>query len=149
MRALALAALVAALGASPAPSAPQATPTTPQPYSTTSDASAQTKAAVAAGKQPPHGLPDIERVDWTNTHLKPGALFEAYVTTSPNVVAVTGQYKQYSFPFAKVGPNRFHLAYKVPWLPPFLIGKWPLDVVARTSDGVEQTRSYELNYGYF
>jgi hypothetical protein len=118
-------------------------------YSVGPLATPETKAAVAAGRPPIHGYPVIETVDWNSMHVRPGSTVEALVTTSPNVVYVEGRYKYWNFVFDKVGVGKYHVTYKVPFLPPFLIGTWTIDVIARSVDGVEVRRPYQFSYGYF
>ncbi len=112
-------------------------------------ASPATRAAIAAGKSPEHGLPVILDVDWTTTRVKPGSSVDGVVTTSPNVIYVEGRYKYWNFVFTQIAPGQFHVAYTVPWLPPFLLGNWPIDVIARSLDGVEVRRSFLFTYAYY
>ena len=118
-------------------------------YVVSPKATAETKAAVAAGRPPEHGFPVIDVVDWTTTKLHPGGTIEATVTTSANVGYVEGRYKDWNFAFTRTGLGRFHVAYKVPFLPPFLLGQWNIDVIARSVDGVEVRRGFTFSYGYF
>jgi hypothetical protein len=138
--ALVAALLLATIGASAPPSST---------YVVSPKATDETKAAVAAGRPPEHGFPAIIDVAWTSTKIKPGSTLEATATTSPNVGYVEGRYKDWNMPFERVGLGKFRLAYKVPFLPPFLIGNWKIDVVARSVDGVEVRRRFAFSYGYF
>ncbi len=140
IRGLALAWLLVALGPAVA-----AEPT----YVVSPKASEATKSAVAEGRPPEHGFPEIREVRWTSTRLRPGAALEAFVTTSPNVGYVEGRYKDWNLPFERTGLGTFHLVYKVPFLPPFLLGKWHIDVIARSVDGVEVRSTSQFSYGYF
>jgi hypothetical protein len=112
-------------------------------------ASDATKAAVAEGHAPEHGFPEIRSIRWTSARLRPGSALEAFVTTSPNVGYVEGRYKDWNLPFERTGLGTFHLVYKVPFLPPFLLGRWHIDVIARSVDGVEVGTTSEFSYGYF
>ncbi len=140
-RPLALALLVAALNATASAAE--------SPYVVSPKATDATKAAVAAGQPPEHGFPEIRDVKWTSSKLRPGSALEATVTTSPNVGYVEGRYKDWNMPFQRTGLGEFHLSYKVPFLPPFLMGHWKIDVIARSIDGVEIRRTSEFSYSYF
>jgi hypothetical protein len=120
-----------------------------EPYSFTQDASAQTRAAVAAGKEPDKGYPAIVDIAWSTTSVHPHTTLEAIVTTSTNVNFVGGEYLSWTLRFDQIGPGKFHLKYPIPVLPPFLLGHWTINVVARTSDGVEVRRKSTLSYSYF
>jgi hypothetical protein len=139
-------ALTAALAHTGPPSAP-ADPT--EIYTVSPKATADTKAAIAAGRPPLHGYPVIVAVDWTTTQLHPGSTIEATVKTSINITWVEGRYKDWAFAFEQIGLGRFHVAYRIPFLPPFLLGKWKLDVIARSDDGVEVRRGFTFTYSYF
>ena len=125
------------------------TAATPAPYVVSPKASDATKAAVAAGKAPEHGFPVIDTVHWTSMTVKPGSVLQADVTTSINIDYVEGRYKDWNFQFTQLGLGKFHLTYHVPVLPPFLIGKWKIDVIARSVDGVEARKSFDFSYTYF
>ena len=107
-----------------------------------------TKAAVAAGKPPDHGFPVIDDVTWTTTKIKPGGTIEASVTTSSNVTYVEGRYKNWNFVFDRVALGRFHIAMKVPFFPPFILGNREIDVIARSLDGVEVRRPFNFSFSY-
>jgi hypothetical protein len=121
----------------------------PETYVVSPKATEATKAAVAEGRPPDHGFPVIENVHWTTLSVRPGSLLEADVVTSENINYVEGRYRDWNMQFTQLGIGRFHLAYKVPWLPPFLIGHWKIDVIARSLDGVEARRSFTFSYTYF
>jgi hypothetical protein len=121
----------------------------PDTYVVSPKASEATKTAIAEGRPPEHGYPVIDNVHWTSTTVKPGSTLEADVLTSSNIDYVEGRYKDWNFQFTQLGLGHFHLTYKVPVLPPFLIGRWKIDVIARSIDGVETRRSYEFSYTYF
>jgi hypothetical protein len=125
------------------------TAASPETYVVSPKASEATKAAVAAGRAPEHGFPVIDDVHWTSTTVRPGSTLEADVTTSINIDYVEGRYRDWNMQFTQVGLGHFHLAYKVPLLPPFLIGKWKIAIIARSTDGVEARKSYDFSYTYF
>jgi hypothetical protein len=118
-------------------------------YVVSPKASDATKSAVADGRPPEHGFPAIDDVRWTTLDVRPGTTLEADVTTSTNIDHVEGRYRDWDLAFTQLGLGRFHLTYKVPWLPPFLIGHWKIDVIARSIDGVEAKRSFDFRYRYF
>jgi hypothetical protein len=113
-------------------------------------ASVQTKAAVAEGKPPAHGFPEIHDVHFTSSSkLHPGTALEATVETSDNVGYVEGRVKYWNVAFTQIAPGKFALSYRVPMLPPSAIGAWDLQVIARSVDGVEIKRTYPVKYSYF
>jgi len=119
-------------------------------YSVSSKASEETKAAVAAGRAPEHGFPEIRNVQFTSSALlHPGTNLQATVETSPNVSYVEGRVKYWNVAFKQTAPGRFDLSYKVPLLPPDALGHWDLQVVARSIDGVEIRRTFPVTYRYF
>ncbi len=117
-------------------------------YVVSPKATEATKAAVAAGRPPEDGFPEIHDVTWTTTHIKPGGTIEASVTTSTNVTYVEGRYKNWNFVFNRVALGRFHVAMKVPFFPPFILGNREIDVIARSLDGVEVRRPFNFSFSY-
>jgi hypothetical protein len=118
-------------------------------YVVSPKATEETKAAVAAGRPPEHGFPAIQNVDWQSPPaLHPGSRVQATVVTSSNVHYVEGRIKFWNFPFREIGPGKFSLDYRVPLLPPNAWGRWDVDVIARSIDGVEVKRSYPVTYGW-
>ncbi len=120
-----------------------------QTYVVSPKASDATKAAVAAGRPPEHGFPVIDSVHWTTLSVKPGTTLEADVVTSNNIGHVEGRYRDWDMTFTQLGLGHFHLTYKVPFLPPFLIGEWTIEVIARSVDGVEAKKTFDFHYKYF
>lgn len=119
-------------------------------YSVSPKASDETKAAVAAGRPPDHGFPEIHNVQFTSSALlHPGTSLRASVETSPNVNYVEGRVKYWNVAFKQTAPGRFVLSYRVPLLPPDALGHWDLQVVARSVDGVEIRRTFPVTYRYF
>ncbi len=81
-------------------------------------ASDQTKAAVAAGRPPEHGFPEIQNVAFTSSdQLRPGTSLQATVVTSPNVIYVEGRVKYWNVPFRQTASGKFDINYRVPFLP--------------------------------
>ena len=119
-------------------------------YVVSPKASEQTKAAVAEGKPPAHGFPEIHDVHFTSSNrLRPGTALEATVETTTNVHYVEGRVKYWNVVFTETSPGKFTLSYKVPFLPPGALGHWDLEVIARSVDGVEVKRSFPVKYSYF
>jgi hypothetical protein len=119
-------------------------------YVVSPKATDETKAAVAAGRPPEHGFPEIHGVEFTSSpQLHPGTSLRAMVETSENVTYVEGRVKYWNVPFTQVAPGRFHINYKVPFLPPAALGHWDLEVIARSIDGVETKRTFSVSYNYF
>ena len=119
-------------------------------YVVSPKASDQTKAAVAAGRAPQHGFPEIHGVQFTSSaKLHPGTSLQATVETSGNVGYVEGRVKYWNVAFVESSPGKFTLAYRVPMLPPNALGHWDFEVIARSVDGVEVKRTFPINYSYF
>jgi hypothetical protein len=125
--------------------------TTPaQTYVVSPKASEQTKAAVAAGRAPAHGFPEIHEVHFTSSaQLHPGTSLQATVEPSANIAHVEGRVKYWKVDFIEVAPGKFSLKYRVPLLPPSALGHWDLEVIARSVDGVEAKRTFPVHYSYF
>jgi hypothetical protein len=121
-----------------------------QSYVVSPKASDATKAAVAAGRPPEHGFPEIHDVQFTSSaQLRPGTSLRATVMTSPNINHVEARVKYWNVIFQQTGPGKFQLSYRVPLLPPAALGHWDLDVIARSIDGVEAKRTFPVTYQYF
>ena len=119
-------------------------------YVVSPKASDETKAAVAAGRPPQHGFPEIHDVQFTtSSQLRPGSLIQATVVTSDNINHVEGRVKYWNVIFRQLGPGKFDLNYRVPFLPPSALGHWDLEVIARSIDGVEAKRTFPVTYKYF
>jgi hypothetical protein len=123
---------------------------TPAPYVVSPKASEQTKAAIAAGRAPEHGFPEIHDVHFASSdQLHPGTSLQATVDTSANIALVEGRVKYWKVDFTEVSPGKFSLNYRVPFLPPSALGHWDLEVIARSVDGVEVKRTFPVKYSYF
>jgi hypothetical protein len=119
-------------------------------YVVSPKATAETKAAVAAGRPPVHGFPEIHDVEFTSSaQLHPGTSLQATVVTSDNVAYVEGRVKYWNVAFRRTGPGKFDINYRIPLLPPAALGHWDLQVIARSVDGVEVKRTFPVTYGYF
>jgi hypothetical protein len=119
-------------------------------YVVSPKASDETKAAVAAGRPPEHGFPEIHNVEFTSSaQLHPGMSLVATVVTSANVGYVEGRVKYWNVPFHQDAPGKFDINYRVPFLPPGALGHWDLEVIARSIDGVEVKRTFPVTYRYF
>jgi hypothetical protein len=121
-----------------------------QTYVVSPKASDETKAAVAAGRPPEHGFPEIHDVQFTSSALlHPGTSLQATVETSANINHVEARVKYWNVIFQQTAPGKFDLRYRVPLLPPAALGHWDLEVIARSVDGVEVKRSFPVTYRYF
>jgi hypothetical protein len=119
-------------------------------YVVSPKATDQTKSAVAEGKPPQHGFPEIRDVQFTSAaQLHPGTSLRATVETSANVGYVEGRVKYWNVAFTQISPGKFSLNYRVPMLPPSALGHWDLQVIARSVDGVEIKRTFPVRYSYF
>jgi hypothetical protein len=119
-------------------------------YVVSPKASDETKAAVAAGRPPEHGFPEIHDVQFTSSaQLRPGTSLVATVVTSPNINHVEGRVKYWNVIFQQTAPGKFNINYRVPLLPPAALGHWDLEVIARSIDGVEVKRVFPVTYHYF
>ncbi len=117
-------------------------------YTVSPQASQETKDAVAAGRAPAHGLPTIESVAIPSLQMRPGQFVDGQVRTSPNVGYVEVRVRNYNAPLVMTSLGHFTLHYRVPFLPPFLVGHWPLQIIARSVDGVEVKRILQIVYRY-
>ena len=117
-------------------------------YVVSPKASDETRAAVAAGRPPEHGFPVIEDVHISSLQAHPGQYVDGEIRTSPNVGYVEARVRNYNAALPMKSLGHFMLHYKVPWLPPFLVGHWTLQVIARSVDGVEVKRELPLSYQY-
>src|SRR5476651_2038712 len=73
-------------------------------YVVSPKATDETKAAVAAGRPPEHGFPEIHDVQFTSSaQLRPGSSLQATVVTSPNVRYVEGRVKYWNVIFRETG----------------------------------------------
>jgi hypothetical protein len=121
-----------------------------EPYVVSPRASDETKAAVAHGRPPEHGFPEIHDVQFQSSpQLHPGTSLQAEVDTSSNVHYVEGRVKYWNVVFVETSPGKFKLTYRVPMLPPSALGHWDLEVIARSVDGVEVKRTFPVRYSYF
>jgi hypothetical protein len=119
-------------------------------YVVSPKASDATKAAVAAGRPPAHGFPEIRDVHFdSSAQLHPGTSLHATVETSANVGYVEGRVKYWNVAFRETAPGTFALNYRVPMLPPTALGHWDFEVIARSVDGVEVKRTFPVSYHYF
>ena len=119
-------------------------------YVVSPKASDATKAAVAAGRPPEHGFPEIHDVRFTSSaQLRPGTSLQATVVTSPNINHVEARVKYWNVIFVQTAPGKFELSFRVPLLPPAALGHWDLEVIARSIDGVEAKRTFPVTYRYF
>jgi hypothetical protein len=119
-------------------------------YVVSPKATNETKSAVAAGRAPEHGFPEIHDVKFTSSaQLRPGTSLQATVVTSPNVAYVEGRVKYWNVAFHETGTGKFYINYRVPFLPPSALGHWDLEVIARSVDGVEVKRTFPVTYRYF
>jgi hypothetical protein len=119
-------------------------------YVVSPKASDAVREAVAAGRPPTHGFPEIHAVQFTSSDkLHPGTNLQATVETSDNVYYVEGRVKYWNVAFRQISPGKFDVNYRVPFLPPSAIGHWDLEVIARSVDGVEVKRTFPVTYHYF
>jgi hypothetical protein len=119
-------------------------------YVVSPKASDETKSAIAAGRPPEHGFPEIHDVHFTSSaQLRPGTSLQATVDTSPNVKYVEGRVKYWNVAFRETSAGKFDINYRVPFLPPSALGHWDLEVIARSVDGVEVKRTFPVTYRYF
>ena len=125
-------------------------PASADSYVVSPKASDETRAAVAAGRPPEHGFPEIHDVEFTSSaQLHPGTSLVATVVTSDNVIYVEGRVRYWNVPFHHAAPGKFDINYRVPFLPPGALGHWDLEVIARSVDGVEVKRTFPVTYRYF
>jgi hypothetical protein len=94
---------------------------------------------------PPHGYPAIKSFTISTTQIRPGHAVHGDVVTSENVHYVEARVDYREVAMHEVGPGRFSLDYTVPWwLPPWLRRGYSLQIIARSIDGVETSRTIPI-----
>ncbi|HYW53846.1 MAG TPA: hypothetical protein VE826_07750 [Dongiaceae bacterium] len=94
---------------------------------------------------PPHGYPAIKSFTISTTQIRPGRAVRGDVVTSENVRYVEARVDYREVAMHEDGPGRFSLSYTVPWwLPPWLRRGYTLQIIARSVDGVETSRSIPI-----
>jgi hypothetical protein len=94
---------------------------------------------------PPHGYPVIKSFSISTTQVHPGRAVHGEVQTSENVHYVEARVDYREVAMHEDGPGRFSLSYTVPWyLPPWLRHGYTLQIIARSVDGVETSRSIPI-----
>jgi hypothetical protein len=94
---------------------------------------------------PPHGYPAIKSFTISSTQIRPGRAVRGDVVTSENVRYVEARIDYREVAMHEDGPGRFSLSYTVPWwLPPWLRRGYTLQIVARSIDGVETSRTIPI-----
>lgn len=84
----------------------------------------------------PDAPPRIVGIHLASTVVTPGQTVVGSVTASSNVASVELRIGGYSSTMQKVGVGRFTLAFIVPDLPSFLLGRtYELDIIARNTRG--------------
>lgn len=113
---------------------------TPAPVST----AAPSAPKVSAPERVPEVAPRIVDVTLSEQTVHSGDTVVERVETSPNTASVEARIGGYSVSLPKVGVGRFALAYKVPFLPFFLHGKYELVLIARNTAGVQSKRTLPI-----
>jgi hypothetical protein len=94
---------------------------------------------------PPHGYPAIKSFTISTTQIRPGRAVRGDVVTSENVHYVEARVDYREVPMREEAPGKFSLSYTVPWwLPPWLRRGYTLQIVARSVDGVETSRTIPI-----
>jgi hypothetical protein len=94
---------------------------------------------------PPHGYPAIKSFTISTTQIRPGRAVHGDVVTSENVHYVEARVDYREVAMHEDAPGRFSLSYTVPWwLPPWLRRGYTLQIIARSVDGVETSRSIPI-----
>jgi len=90
---------------------------------------------------PPGAPPQIVAVDLNSTSVSSGGTLWGKVLTSSNVASVEVRVATYGVGLKKIGVGRFALAYRLGYLPFFVRGTYPMQIIARNTrgDAVEQT----------
>ena len=91
---------------------------------------------------PPHGLPEIKSYSISTTSPRAGQTVRGEVDASANVAYVEARIGYRSTPMQQTSPAHFALTYTIPWwLPPWLRHGYDLQIIARSVDGVETSRT--------
>ncbi len=94
---------------------------------------------------PPHGLPEIKSYTLETTDIRAGQTIAGSVEASPNVTYVEARIDYREAAMKEAAPGHFVLSYRVPWyLPPWLRHGYTLQIIARSVDGVETSRTIPI-----
>jgi hypothetical protein len=94
---------------------------------------------------PPHGYPAIKSFSISTTQIRPGRAVHGDVIVTDNVNYVEARVDYRAVAMHEEAPGRFSLTYTVPWwLPPWLRHGYTLQIIARSVDGVETSRSIPI-----
>jgi hypothetical protein len=95
---------------------------------------------------PPHGYPAIKAFSISTTDIRVGRPVHGDVETSENVRYVEARVEYRAVAMHEDAPGKFSLTYTVPWwLPPWLRHGYTLQIIARSVDGVETTRTIPIS----
>jgi hypothetical protein len=94
----------------------------------------------------PHATPAIFKINLPSHQIHSGDVVHASVITSSNVASVEARIKGYGMNLQHVGIGKFAIVYQVPWLPFFLKGNWPVNLIARNMDGVQTEKTLYIQY---
>ncbi len=94
----------------------------------------------------PHARPAIYAVNLPVRQIHSGDTVHAMVVTSSNVASVEARIRGFGMNLDHIGVGRFATSYHVPWLPFFLHGHWPVNVIARNVDGVATQKTIYISY---
>jgi hypothetical protein len=95
---------------------------------------------------PPHGYPTIKSVALSTTEIRAGRSVSGSVETSENVNYVEARIEYRNLALHEDAPGRFSASYTVPWwLPPWMRHGYTLQIIARSVDGVETTRTIPIS----
>jgi hypothetical protein len=83
----------------------------------------------------PNAAPRIVAVHINSQTVHSGETISGTVETSSNVASVEARIAVFSISVPKVGVGRFALRYRVPWVPFFWYGTYPMTLVARNTAG--------------
>ncbi len=83
----------------------------------------------------PNAAPRIVAVHIDKQTVRSGETISGTVETSSNVASVEARIAAFSISVPKVGVGRFALSYRVPWVPFFWYGTYPMTLVARNTAG--------------
>lgn len=124
--------------ASPSPS--------PSPSQTASPAASPSRAHkhVVVPMREPDAPPQIVDVEMNSNNVGSGDTLWGKVLTSSNVASVEVRVGNIGVGLNKVGVGRFTLAYRLPSIPFFVHGTYPMRIIARNSRGDKVERSVPL-----
>lgn len=139
----------ASVTATPSPAAtpsatPSPAPSAPVTASPAASASPVAHKHVVVPMREPDAPPQIVDVEMNSNDVGSGDTLWGKVLTSSNVASVEVRVGNIGVGLNKIGVGRFTLAYRLPSIPFFVHGTYPMHIIARNSRGDKVERTVPL-----